>query len=342
MSKKLIALLMAFLLTLTVCAVAFADGADGDDTGTTVTNENEDPTNPEGEDPTNPAGEDPTNPAGEDPTDPAGEDPTDPAGEDPTEPDNPEVPEGAYDYTKDESLSAVTDMANGEFGFGLMSSCMYNIIEGKAYTLADAEEKEMIDDIGITLPTRESESITVSAYYAFNCPACGKANGGVSLFTLYDTNKGKCIHCGQYLPAPKDVKVYRFLMVDFDSVHFDTFSGMNFTKKCKDIFGPTADQYGDGKDLSFNCLTFETETHMEEDKEVTEIIYDRLDSFKTSGGGSTFKALMWDFLTKFANVHEKRINSKVTITIYTAMAEATIKFVEFMGAALRFIPSLIF
>ena len=265
----------------------------------------------------------------------------------------PAADEGGYDYTKDERFNEIPDINNGEFTYGSEAKCMYHIVEGNAVTMKEASELELDDIISLTIPTHYIEAVTIVAYYALKCPSCGQAIGAKKIFNIYDKNKGKCTNpdCEAKLPAPDGI-VYRFIIVDFDSAHFDTFSGMNFVKRTKNIFESTANLYGEGKDLPFSFLEFKSEVPESEGdgedggdgKEAEAVInYDELVNFKTSGSSmSSFKSLMWDMLTKYSYRQEKHMADENTIKTYDTMSEILIKIIEGIGSALRFFPSLIF
>ena len=307
MYKKLIALLLSIMLIFGTCAVAFAAEAVGSN-GLAAQQDVEDP-DPEPGD-----------------IDGAGDDDSD------------------YDYLYDDELYVMSDVENGEFAYGIASKCLYNIIDGEAYTLAEASELGYIDQMGTTLPSRGVESITIVAIYAMRCPSCGKANAADSIFSIYSSNGGKCVFCDTKLPYHHDVPVYRFITVDLKSVHFDTFSGMNFARRCRKIFDSTADLYGDGKDLPQSYLIYQTETTTDsEGKETTTVHYDVIEDFKTSGlATSSFMSLLWDALTKYAYRQDKHINNETVIKIYDFMAKVTVAIIEFNGKVFRFFPTLIF
>ena len=139
------------------------------------------------------------------------------------------------------------------------------------------------------------EGVNIEAFYAFKCPACGKAQGGNTVLQIYNANKGKCSHAEEYLPDPGTVKIYRFIIVPDDSAHNSALKNHDFTKAAKDIYGSTASQYGDGKDLPQWDLVYE----QNENQEVV------LTDFHTSGTNAEFKdrflAKLYIFLVKFQN-----------------------------------------
>lgn len=136
------------------------------------------------------------------------------------------------------------------------------------------------------------EGVSVEAFYAFKCPKCGKAVGASTLLTVYTQNEGKCAHCGEDLPDPGTVKIYRFITISQDSSHLKSLKNYDLTKAAKDLYGATAGQYGDGKDLPQSDLVYD-------EKGV-------LVDFYTSGNhvefGDSFMTGLYIFLVKFEKI----------------------------------------
>ena len=178
-----------------------------------------------------------------------------------------------------------------------------------AYVLGGVWEIELSADVTLYaiwddgIPALEDETsaapkvegVKVEAFYAFKCPKCGKAVGATSLLSIFNQDEGKCIHCGEYLPDPGTVKVYRFITVASDSNHLKSLKNYDLTKASKDLYGKTAGQYGDGKDLPQSDLIYG------KDENDNEILVD----FYTSGNHVEFKdsfmAGLFIFLVKFEN-----------------------------------------
>ena len=325
MSKKALAILLAVFMVLSVFVAAFAaDGDDstegGNDTGTTT-----DIAAPTGDTDTTGA----TDPAGDD------DDTTAPTGTTTQE----EKPD--YDYKTDARLTASSDYNGGEYVFGGKAPAMYQINTGKVFTIKEADEEGLKDEMGTTLGTYLIESIRVEAYYAIKCPSCGKANGNDTLSHLYAAFDGKCAHCGKWLPDPFTITVYRFIIVPEDSAHYDRFSGLNFVKRTNKFepFTSTAGQYGDGKDLPQSFLEYEELPPADENSQPVTV----LSNFKTSGlQTEDFGSLFWTFLSKYEYRQEQHVNNEFTIKLYDAMAKVTVAIIEGLGKAFTFIPTLIF
>jgi len=206
--------------------------------------------------------------------------------------------EAAYDYTKDERINAVSDYENGEFVWGGYSPAMYQIINKKMYTLKDLptyfdEEANITYTLGdSTTNLPEFEGVSIVAYYAFNCPKCGKANGCTRLSSIYGgVLQGTCMHCGELLPDPSTMKIYRFITIAEDSAHYDVLSSYDLARYSDDIYGATEKDYGDGKDLPQYYLEWKTD---EEGNIVTDAGGARvLESFRTKGLNKA------EFKTKF-------------------------------------------
>lgn len=131
------------------------------------------------------------------------------------------------------------------------------------------------------------EGITISAYYAVNCPSCKQANGGYSYLGIYQANAGACKHCGYKFPSPSDesMKFYRFIVVDEESKYYSKFREYNFTSAAKAVFGDSAKYYGDGTDLPQQYLVYEgvfDETAVGENGEIGAKV-ETLTGYKTSG-----------------------------------------------------------
>lgn len=238
-----------------------------------------------------------------------------------------------YDYRMDERLVATSDFKSGEFVWGGRAPAMYQIVNKKMFTLNDLPSEED-EELGITRTLTDStaalpefEGVAVNAYYAFNCPECGKANGGITLSEVYgNKQEGKCFHCGELLPDPGTLKIYRFIIIDFESGHYDVLQSYNLAKYSDSVYKDTEDMYGDGKDLPQNLITWKTEVVGEGEEATEHMVYDQtgkpiIDSFKTSGSGKTeTTANLYIFLVNFqyrtTPWAEKFVASKYTEFVY--------------------------
>ncbi len=140
------------------------------------------------------------------------------------------------------------------------------------------------------------EGIPVYAYYAVKCPKCKMATGGYTYYEIYSANAGCCPHCGFTFPSPSDESMvfYRFIVVSrmstdnptSESKYYDKFKEYDFTKYSGDVFGDSAQYYGEGKDLPQQFLTYENvydETIYDEGKQDFGATVETLTGFQTSG-----------------------------------------------------------
>lgn len=217
----------------------------------------------------------------------------------PDEPDTPVTPvnppaSGDYDFEEDERLRSATaaDYNAGNFAWGSLAPAMYGIMDKKVYTIDNIpkkvneitgkEEPAIVDSTNVDDPA--NEGILLTAFYTFKCPACGNAVGDTSIYNIYKAGQGKCTHCGEMLPNPDTVKIYRMIIVDPVSQHKKTMKGYDFTKVAKEVYGPTAELYGDGKDLPEQYMIF-----TEKQIEGTEDTYTVYSDFYTKGLHGDFK-----------------------------------------------------
>lgn len=226
------------------------------------------------------------------------------------------------DHMSDEFWTAQvndeTKMNAGEFTKYCAAKAYYCIWDKTTYTVDEAKEK------GLSVSTSadyDKEAFVIEAFYAFNCPCCGKALGGTSLKNIYngevyafkrddaenevidlglEGNTGKCWHCGEYLPDPETVDIYRFIIVNVgedttegkaQNYHETVYYKSDLTSSAKDVFGATAGDYAGGKDLCEACLNF---TEVAEGTEISV-----LDSFDVEGKASyNWVALLWTIVLK--------------------------------------------
>jgi hypothetical protein len=217
----------------------------------------------------------------------------------PSKPDTPVTPvnppsSGDYDFEEDERLRSATaaDYNAGNFAWGSLAPAMYGIMDKKVYTIDNIpkkvneitgkEEPAIVDSTNVDDPA--NEGILLTAFYTFKCPKCGNAVGDTSIYNIYKAGQGKCTHCGEMLPNPDTVKIYRMIIVDPVSQHKKTMKGYDFTKVAKEVYGPTAELYGDGKDLPEQYMIF-TERQIEG----TEDTYTVYSDFYTKGIHGDFK-----------------------------------------------------
>ncbi len=166
---------------------------------------------------------------------------------------------GGYDYTKDERFSKTSDYENGEFVWGGKAPSMFQFATKKMFTLGNLpvnEDGKPLTDV-TAAATPDIEGINMEVFYAFKCPACGKANGNGTIGSIYTANSGVCVHCGAAFPDPSTLTIYRFIVVAKDSAHYDTFKAYNLAKYGKDVYGATEKDYGDGKDLAQGNLVYD-------------------------------------------------------------------------------------
>ena len=221
---------------------------------------------------------------------------------DPSKPDEPDTPvtpvnppaSGDYDFEEDERLRSATaaDYNAGNFAWGSLAPAMYGIMSKEVYTIDNIpkkvneitgkEEPAIVDSTNVDDPA--NEGILLTAFYTFKCPKCGNAVGDTSIYNIYKAGQGKCTHCGEMLPNPDTVKIYRMIIVDPNSPHKKTMKGYDFTKVAKEVYGPTAELYGDGKDLPEQYMIF-TERQIEG----TEDTYTVYSDFYTKGIHGDFK-----------------------------------------------------
>ncbi len=217
----------------------------------------------------------------------------------PDEPDTPVTPvnppaSGDYDFEADERLRSATaaDYNAGNFAWGSLAPAMYGIMSKEVYTIdkiptkvneiTGKEEPAIVDATNVDDPA--NEGVLLAAFYTFKCPKCGNAVGDTSIYNIYKAGQGKCTHCGEMLPNPDTVKIYRMIIVDPVSQHKKTMKGYDFTKVAKEVYGPTAELYGDGKDLPEQYMIF-TERQIEG----TEDTYTVYSDFYTKGIHGDFK-----------------------------------------------------
>ncbi len=217
---------------------------------------------------------------------------------DPEKTDDPVVtptpPTDEYDFEADERLRSTTtsDYNAGNFGWGSLAPAMYGIMDKKVYTIdgippktneiTGKEEPSIVDATNVDDPA--NEGVRLAAFYTFKCPHCDNALGDISIYNIYKSGQGKCTHCGEMLPNPDTVKIYRMIIVDPSSPHKKTMKGYDFTKVAKEVYGSTAELYGDGKDLPEQYMIFS-----ERQIEGTEDTYTVYSDFYTSGLHGDFK-----------------------------------------------------
>lgn len=218
-----------------------------------------------------------------------------------------------YDYNKDSRFDVISDTENGEFAWGVHSPAMFQVVTKKMFTMGNLptnDKKETLKDL-LSTNDAEMEGIDVAAYYAFKCPACGKASGSMAIKSIYSDNKGVCPHCGAAFPNPDELKIYRFIVVPEDSAHYDIFSEYNLAKYAGDVYGATAKDYGDGKDLGQANLVFEKNPLTNQEYLV---------DFSTGKAKNDTNAVIYMLLAKLnyklTPVMDKIVVSKLTAAIY--------------------------
>jgi len=183
--------------------------------------------------------------------------------------------EDDYDYKTDEALRVSADvLANaneGNYTWGHYSPAYFYPLDKTVHPISDipkavdeetGEETDKDLYVDSTSCEPEYEIIRIAAFYVFKCPNCGMAHGDYSLRDLYTKASGTCCNeeCGKLLPNPNTLKIYRFIVLDESSTgattHSKTMRYYDFTKYAKDVYGSTANLYGDGTDLPENSITF--------------------------------------------------------------------------------------
>lgn len=247
-----------------------------------------------------------------------------------------------YDYKSDERLTVLTDFKSGEFAWGGYSPTMYQIVTDKLFTLNDVPVYED-EETGIEYTVEDStsvdplyEGVSIEALYAFKCPSCGLALTGDRLSAIYGgKNLGCCSHCGELLPDPSTVTIYRFIVIDEKSKHYDALYNYDFTDAAKDIYGPTESLYGEGKDLPQSYLVRGTDEegndigivdfytsgdHVEfKDKLMTKLFMFlvkfqyKVTPVATNYANSTFTDVVWKLRLAILRFNEKILTALVTL-----------------------------
>lgn len=117
-----------------------------------------------------------------------------------------------------------------------------DIYAGKFYCFT-LDDEEMI-------PYANDENAKL---YPGVCPHCAIANAKAL------AENPEAVVTDTILPAPEELHIYRFLVAHIDAkdIHAAVYRKFNFTKSGKDVFGSTAGLYEGGKDLSEYCIKYE-------------------------------------------------------------------------------------
>lgn len=205
--------------------------------------------------------------------------------------------------------------------YHIQSNTVFDADPAPTVINAGGMEETVADVMGGTC-TVYSEGVSLRAFYASECPSCGKANGGYSV-DEYLYGGSVCRHCGRELGT--GLKVYRFIVVPQESAHYSAFHNYDFTNVRKSVFRETEKLYGDGRDLPQKNLIYETVVLEDGSEEKT------LTGFETGFVVARSNGALFNAITGIQVMLEKMGNSKLNDIIFRFnlfLAESWSSFLE--------------